>query len=66
MTAADYIFILDPWWNPFVEKQAIARSHRIGRHKPVQVLRFIVKDSIEQKIQILQEEKKQLSEALID
>ncbi|MBK6574373.1 MAG: ATP-dependent helicase [Saprospiraceae bacterium] len=66
LTAADYIFILDPWWNPFVEKQAIARSHRIGRHKPVQVLRFIVKDSIEQKIQILQEEKKQLSEALID
>lgn len=66
LTAADYIFILDPWWNPFVEKQAIARAHRIGQLKPVQVLRFIVKDSIEEKIQMLQEEKRQMSEALID
>ncbi len=66
LTAADYVFILDPWWNPFVEKQAIARAHRIGRMNNVVVTRFISKDSIEEKIIKLQEKKKSLAENIID
>lgn len=61
LTAADYVFILDPWWNPFAEKQAIARAHRIGQNKPVTVLRFIAKDTIEEKIVKLQARKEHLS-----
>lgn len=66
LTAADYVFILDPWWNPFVEKQAIARAHRIGRDNNVFVTRFISKDSIEEKILVLQAKKKILSDDIID
>ena len=49
LTAADYVFILDPWWNPAVENQAIDRSHRIGQTKTVFYYKFITKDSIEEK-----------------
>ena len=66
LTAADYVFILDPWWNPFIEKQAIGRAHRIGRTKPVLVTRFISKDSIEEKILNLQQYKKDLSDQIIE
>ncbi|MBK9256986.1 MAG: SNF2 helicase associated domain-containing protein [Saprospiraceae bacterium] len=66
LTAADYVFILDPWWNPFIEKQAVARAHRIGRANPVMVTRFISKASIEEKIMILQEKKKKLSDEIIE
>ncbi len=66
LTAADYVFILDPWWNPFVEKQAIARAHRIGQDKPVTVIKFASKDSIEEKIIKLQEKKQRLSDQLLD
>lgn len=66
LTAADYVFILDPWWNPFVEMQAIARAHRIGREKQVMVTRFISKDTIEEKIMMLQAKKKTLSADVID
>jgi superfamily II DNA or RNA helicase len=66
LTAADYVFILDPWWNPFIEKQAIARAHRIGRQNNVFVTRFISKNSIEEKILLLQSKKKNLSDDIIE
>lgn len=64
LTAADYVFILDPWWNPAVEAQAIARAHRIGQQRPVTALRFLAKDTIEEKIRSLQERKMALGKEL--
>jgi Superfamily II DNA/RNA helicases, SNF2 family len=61
LTAADYIFILDPWWNPAAETQALNRAHRIGQDKKVFVYRFITRQTIEEKIQQLQEKKCELS-----
>jgi len=58
LTAANYIFIMDPWWNPAAEMQAIDRTHRLGQHKPIFATRFIVEDSIEERILRLQEKKK--------
>ena len=66
LTAADYVFILDPWWNPFAEYQAISRAHRIGRDKPVHVIRFVTKGTIEEKILKLQTGKKAVSDQIID
>jgi hypothetical protein len=65
LTAADYVIIFDPWWNPAVEAQAIDRSHRIGQSKKVLVYRMVVKESIEEKMLELQERKKTLVENLI-
>jgi len=65
LTQADYVFILDPWWNPFIEKQAEARAHRIGQKNKVTVKKFITKDSIEEKILILQDKKQTLANELI-
>ncbi|WP_437919184.1 DEAD/DEAH box helicase [Sphingobacterium sp. LRF_L2] len=65
LTEADYVFILDPWWNPAVEQQAIDRSHRIGQKKNVFIYKFISKDTVEEKILALQHRKKALSSALI-
>ncbi len=66
LTAADYVFILDPWWNPSIERQAIARAHRIGQTKRVFAIKFITKDSIEEKILKLQERKSKLAEDIIE
>jgi SNF2 family DNA or RNA helicase len=66
LTAADYILVLDPWWNPAVENQAIARAHRIGQDKKVFVYRFISVETVEEKIQKLQEKKLLLSQEFID
>ncbi len=65
LTAADYVFILDPWWNPASEEQAVNRAHRIGQEKNVFVFRFISENSIEEKIQHLQEKKTKLAEAFV-
>ena len=65
LTAADYVFILDPWWNPAAEMQALNRAHRIGQENRVFVYRFISNDSIEEKIQGLQERKRELAETFI-
>jgi SNF2 family DNA or RNA helicase len=65
LTAADYVFILDPWWNPAAEMQALHRAHRIGQDKNVFVYRFITNETIEEKIQHLQRRKKELSESMI-
>ncbi|MGB1017773.1 MAG: DEAD/DEAH box helicase [Chitinophagales bacterium] len=65
LTAADYVFLLDPWWNTAVEQQAIDRTHRIGQEKQVFAYKMICKNSIEEKIIQLQAKKKLLSEELI-
>jgi SNF2 family DNA or RNA helicase len=66
LTAADYVFLLDPWWNPAVERQAMDRTHRIGQDKPVFVYKFITKDTIEEKIINLQEKKQKVSDDILD
>lgn len=65
LTEADYVFILDPWWNPAVEQQAIDRSHRIGQTKTVFTYKFITKDTVEEKILALQQKKKDLANSII-
>lgn len=65
LTAADYVYIVDPWWNPAVENQAIDRSHRIGQNKHVVAVRLICQDTIEEKIQQLQASKKELVNELV-
>ena len=65
LTAADYVFILDPWWNPAAEMQALNRAHRIGQENRVFVYRFISNGSIEEKIQKLQERKRELAETFV-
>ncbi len=65
LTAADYVFLVDPWWNPAVEQQAIDRSHRIGQTKRVFAYKMICKDSVEEKILLLQDKKKALAADLI-
>ncbi|MCJ0741596.1 DEAD/DEAH box helicase [Pedobacter montanisoli] len=65
LTQADYVFILDPWWNPAVEQQAVDRTHRIGQQKKVFIYKFIAKDTVEEKILALQNRKKTLASSLI-
>jgi SNF2 family DNA or RNA helicase len=65
LTAADYVFILDPWWNPASEMQARNRAHRIGQDKSVFVYRYITSNSIEEKIVRLQEKKSKLADTFI-
>ena len=65
LTNADYIFLLDPWWNPAVEAQAIDRAHRIGRTNPVVAYRLIARDTVEEKILELQARKRELAESII-
>lgn len=66
LTEADYVFILDPWWNPAVERQAVNRAHRIGQDKKVMVYRYISEDTIEEKIVKLQKKKSKLAETFIN
>ncbi|MCP1385238.1 DEAD/DEAH box helicase [Runella salmonicolor] len=65
LTAADYVFILDPWWNPAIEAQAIDRAHRIGQQRTVFTYKFITKNSVEEKILDLQRSKQKLFNELI-
>ncbi len=65
LTAAEYVFILDPWWNPAVEQQAIDRTHRIGQTRHVFAYRLICKDTVEQRIAELQEKKRRLADAIV-
>ncbi|MCH9650953.1 MAG: DEAD/DEAH box helicase [Deltaproteobacteria bacterium] len=65
LTAADYVFILDPWWNPAAEAQAIDRAHRIGQTRRVMAYRLICRDTVEEKIIELQKSKRELAEAII-
>ncbi|MDL2208439.1 DEAD/DEAH box helicase [Parabacteroides sp. OttesenSCG-928-O15] len=65
LTAADYVFIIDPWWNPAAEMQALSRAHRIGQEKPVIAFRFISSNTVEEKIIHLQESKTALFETFV-
>lgn len=65
LTSADYVFILDPWWNPAVEAQAVDRAHRIGQDRHVFAYRLITKDTVEERILELQKEKRSLADAII-
>jgi superfamily II DNA or RNA helicase len=65
LTAADYVFLLDPWWNPAVESQAIDRAHRIGQARHVFAYRLIARDTVEEKIADLQASKRDLADALL-
>ncbi len=65
LTAADYVFLLDPWWNPAVEAQAIDRAHRIGQTRQVFAYRLIATDTVEEKILELQKSKRDLADAII-
>jgi len=66
LTEADYVFIIDPWWNPAVEEQAINRTHRIGQDKKVMVYRFISSETVEEKIQQLKARKSRLADSFIN
>ena len=66
LTAADYVFLLDPWWNPAVETQAIDRAHRMGQERPVFAYRLICRDTVEEKIASLQQQKRELAEAILE
>ena len=66
LTAADYVYLLDPWWNPAVESQAIDRAHRIGQERPVFASRLVARDTVEEKILDLQKSKKDLADAVIE
>jgi superfamily II DNA or RNA helicase len=65
LTAADYVFILDPWWNPAVEAQAVDRAHRIGQTRQVFAYRLIARDTVEEKILQLQQSKRGVAEAIL-
>lgn len=65
LTAADYVFILDPWWNPAIEAQAVDRAHRIGQQKTVFTYKFITHNTVEEKILDLQRSKQRLASELI-
>lgn len=66
LTEADYVFLLDPWWNPAVEAQAVDRAHRIGQTKNVMVYRMVSEKTIEEKVLALQERKAQLFDSLVN
>jgi SNF2 family DNA or RNA helicase len=65
LTAADCVFVLDPWWNPAAEDQAADRAHRIGQDRPVMVYRLVTADTVEERILALQERKRGLAEAAL-
>jgi SNF2 family DNA or RNA helicase len=66
LTAADYVIHMDPWWNPAIEDQASDRAHRIGQTRPVTIYRLVCKDTIEEKIVKLHQEKRDLADSLLE
>jgi len=65
LTAAEYVFLLDPWWNPAVEAQAIDRAHRVGQTRTVFAYRLICRNTVEEKILELQKQKRKLADAIL-
>ena len=65
LAEADYCILLDPWWNPAAEAQAIDRAHRIGQERPVHVYRLVAKDTIEEKVMALKAAKGELFDAVM-
>jgi SNF2 family DNA or RNA helicase len=66
LTAADYVIHMDPWWNPAVEDQASDRAHRIGQQRPVTIYRLVAKNTIEEKIVDLHQQKRDLADSLLE
>jgi SNF2 family DNA or RNA helicase len=66
LTAAEYVYLLDPWWNPAVEAQAIDRTHRIGQTRSVFAYRLIARDTVEEKVLQLQQSKRELADAIVN
>lgn len=66
LTAANYVILLDPWWNPAVENQAADRVHRIGQKNPVTVYRLIAADTVEERVLDLHQEKKAIADDMLD
>jgi SNF2 family DNA or RNA helicase len=66
LTAAEYVFLLDPWWNPAVEAQAIDRAHRIGQSRHVFAYRLLARDTVEEKVAELQQSKRELADAILN
>jgi SNF2 family DNA or RNA helicase len=66
LTEADCCFVCDPWWSPAVEAQAIDRTHRIGQTRPVTVYRLVSQGTIEERVVVLQERKRELFNAVVD
>ncbi len=65
LTAADHVFLLDPWWNPAVEEQAADRAHRIGQDRPVMIYRLVAKDTVEERVLDLQARKREIAESAL-
>jgi hypothetical protein len=65
LTEADHVFLIDPWWNPAVEEQAADRAHRIGQDKPVMIYRLVTRDTVEERILVLQAKKRALADAAL-
>jgi superfamily II DNA or RNA helicase len=65
LTQADHVFLLDLWWNPAVEEQAADRAHRIGQQRPVMVYRLVAKDTVEERILALQDQKREIADAAL-
>jgi len=66
LVKASYVFHLEPWWNPTVENQAIDRAHRLGQTKKVQVYRYLIQESVEEKIETLKKKKFHTFQALLN
>ncbi|QAY64309.1 DNA/RNA helicase [Xylanimonas allomyrinae] len=66
LTEADYVYLLDPWWNPATEAQAVDRTHRIGQERPVMVVRLVAQGTIEEKVMALKERKARLVDAVLN
>jgi SNF2 family DNA or RNA helicase len=66
LTAADHIFLLDPWWNPAVEDQAADRAHRIGQERPVMIYRLVAINTVEERILELQQRKRELARLALE
>jgi SNF2 family DNA or RNA helicase len=66
LTEADYVFVLDPWWNPATEAQAVDRTHRIGQDKTVTVYRLVAEGTIEEKVIELQQRKRDLFDRVVE
>ena len=65
LTVASRIFLMDPWWNPAAEYQAIDRAHRLGQHKPIRAVRFVVRNTVEERILRLQDKKRLVFEGTV-
>jgi len=65
LTVASHIYLMDPWWNPAAEYQAIDRAHRIGQHKPIRAVRFVVRNTVEERILRLQDKKRLVFEGTV-